>query len=111
MDEFRPGSALESPVALEINANHRYKADEMGVIEFRIKNLGPSLIRTLALLITCPCEKSKTKSAILKSLFPSSEKKPSFQFDPARGGEALLEVEISIEDETRLPLVFHGQTS
>jgi hypothetical protein len=111
MDEFQPGYGDESPVAMEINTNHRYKADEMGVIEFRIRNQGKGLIKSLNLLLNCPCEKSKTKSAVLKNLLPSSEKKPSFQFEPARGGEALLEVELSLEDEKRLPLVFRGQTS
>jgi len=111
MNDFQPGAGTESPVALEINTNHRYKADEMGVIEFRIRNQATAVIKNLTLMLDCPCEKSKTKSAVLKNLLPSSEKKPSFQFEPARGGEALLEVELSLEDEKCLPLVYRGQTS
>jgi hypothetical protein len=111
MDEYLPGNAVETPIALEINANHRYRAEEMGVIEFRIRNQGPDRIRTLDLLLTCPCEKSGKKSALVKSLLPAAEKKLSFQFDPARGGEALIEVAISLEDESRRPMVFRGQTS
>jgi hypothetical protein len=111
MDEFLAGQGGEAPVSVEINANHRYKADEMGVIEFRIRNQSRSLIRILDLRLACPCEKSQTKSVTLKNLVPSAEKKLSFQFEPARGGEALLEVAIHAEDERELPFVFRGQTS
>jgi hypothetical protein len=111
MDEQQQGFDTESPVSLEINVNHRYKAEEMGVIEFRIRNEGPRLIKNLDLVVDCPCEKSTRKSAVLKNITPLAEKKPSFQFEPARGGEALLEIELRVEDETRLPLVFRGQTS
>ncbi len=111
MDELQPGIEIRPPVELEINTNHRYKADEMGVIEFRIRNQGGRLLRSLELVVDCPCEIARTKTVSLSSLAPRSEKKPSFRFEPARGGEALLEIEVRTEDENRLPLVFHGQTS
>jgi hypothetical protein len=110
MDE-QHGIESRPPVELEINTSHRYRADEMGVIEFRIRNQGDRLLKALDLVIECPCEKARTKSASLKNLTPRSEKKPSFQFEPARGGEALLEIEVCAEDEDRLPLVFRGQAS
>jgi hypothetical protein len=105
MDENKP------PVVLEINTSHRYRADEMGVIEFRIRNQGDRFLRVLGLVIDCPCQKTRTKSASLKNLAPFSEKRASFQFEPARGGEALLNVEICAEDENRLPIVTRGQAS
>jgi len=111
MDELQQGFDTEPPISLEINVNHRYKAEEMGVIEFRIRNEDPRVIKNLDLVVDCPCEKSPRKSAALKNITPLSEKKPSFQFEPARGGEALLEIELRVEDESRLPLVFRGQTS
>ena len=111
MDEQQQGFDARPPVSLEINVNHRYKADEMGVIEFRIRNEGARVIKNLDLVVDCPCEKSARKPAALKNITPSSEKKTSFQFEPARGGEALLEIELQVEDESRLPLVFRGQTS
>jgi len=111
MSDSGDSYAAESPVTLEINANHRYKADEMGVIEFRIRNQSSRPVKTLDLTVACPCERSKNKSALLTNLLPSVEKKPSFQFEPARGGEALLEIEIRTEDADGIPLIFRGQTS
>jgi hypothetical protein len=109
MSELETSINGESPVALEININHRYQAGEMGVIEFRIKNQGRHLIKSLDLDVNCPYEKSKTKS--LKKLDPSVEKRSSFQFEPERGGEALLEVAIRCDDASGEPLVFRGETS
>lgn len=111
MDEMDPVLNAESPVALEINTNHRYKAEEMGVIEFRIRNQSPRPIKALNLVLDCPFEMSKMKSASFPTLAPSAERRPSVQVIPGRGGEALLEIEIDLEDEGRLPLVFRGQTS
>jgi hypothetical protein len=111
MSEIDPTITAESPVALEINTNHRYKADEMGVIEFRIKNQGPRPIRSLDLmLVDCPCERSKSKSETLKNLAPSSEKKAVFQFEPEKGGEALLRIALRWQDENGHPMVFQGKT-
>jgi len=111
MDGYQSSGEPDPAVSLEINVNHRYKAEEMGVIEFRVRNQSGRPIRTLDVVVDCPCEKSTRKSAVLKNLAPSVEKKPSFQFEPARGGEALLEIEIRFEDENRVPSVFRGQTS
>jgi hypothetical protein len=111
MDEPSAASGSETPINLEINANHRYKAGQMGVLEFRVRNQGSGIIERLSLLIDCPCEKSRKKSSILKILPPSSEKKTSFQFEPARGGEALLEIELCLQDASQLPTVYNGHAS
>ncbi len=111
MEANRSSGEPEAAVALEININHRYKAEEMGVIEFRVRNQSNRPLKTLDLIVDCPCEKSTRKSYSMKNLTSSAEKKPSFQFEPARGGEALLEIEIRLEDENRVPSVFRGQTS
>ncbi len=103
------GTEDQGSVALEINISHRYKVGHMGVLEFRLRN-GTSRIQALDLAVECPCEISRRKSVSVKNLSPSSEKKPLFQFEPARGGEALLEIEL-ITYEQDSPRVYRGQTS
>jgi hypothetical protein len=111
MDEIGTTSSGVSLIILEINANHQYKAGQMGVLEFRIRNQSPQTIPSLNLLIDCPCEISRKKAAALKTLAPSAEKRPFFQFEPARGGEALLEIELCLEDADQHPTVYRGHTS
>ncbi len=110
MDDIKTASG-EPPIVLEINANHRYKAGHMGVLEFRIRNLSSGLLPSVKMLVDCPCERAREKSVVLRSLAPSSEKKPSFQFEPARGGEALLAIEITVETGDQIPAVYRGQAS
>jgi hypothetical protein len=109
MSEMESSINAESPVVLEININHRYKAGEMGVIEFRIKNQGERVIKSLDLDVNCPYENSKTKS--LKRLEPAVVKRSSFQYGPGLGGEALLEIAVRCDDEFGQPLVFKGDTT
>jgi hypothetical protein len=111
MDEMDPALNAESPVALEINTNHRYRAEEMGVVEFRIRNQSPRPIKALNLVLDCPFEMPRMKSASFPTLALSAERRSSIQVIPGKGGEALLDIEINFEDEGRLPLVFTGQTS
>jgi hypothetical protein len=111
MDDIRAESGSVPLATLEINANHRYKAGQMGVLEFRIRNQSPGTIPSLSIQIDCPCEKSPKKASALKALAPSSEKKISFQFEPSRGGEALLEIELRLEDAGQPPTVYRGHAS
>ena len=104
-------NSIPCPVGLEINISHRYKAGEMGVFEFRIRNLISRAIPALDLAVECPCQVTRRKSAAVKNIPPASEKRPHFQFEPARGGEALLEIELIVDDENRFPQVYRGQSS
>ncbi len=108
----REASGGRCPVGLEINVSHRYKAGDMGVFEFRVRNTGSRSIQGLNVAVECPCKISRRKSVVVKNIAPSSEKQPfMFQFEPPRGGEALLEIELAFEDENRMPQVYRGQTS
>jgi hypothetical protein len=98
-------------VSLEINISHRYRTGQIGVFEFRIRNAGARTLQALGLMVECPCQISRKKSVTLKNIASSSEKRPYFQFEPSRGGEALLEIELVAEDDARLLQVYRGQTS
>jgi len=103
--------AREFPIHLEINTNHRYTAGQMGVFEFRIRNQSPAAIPSLRMVVDCACQSSREKTVELKNFAPSSAKNIKFQFEPARGGEALVKIEVCLEDATGLPVIYRGDTS
>jgi hypothetical protein len=106
------GDAPQRPlVALDINANQSYRAAQMGILEFRIRNEAAWRIPLLEITIDCPCEHSGRKSATLKNLASASDKRQPFRFEPGRGGAALLEIQIACEGQDGMPRIYRGQTS
>ena len=110
MDEVRGDIGHRCHVALDINASHSYRAGELGVLEFRIRNEASWRIPTLEIRVDCPCEHSGRKSATLRNLSSASEKKQPFRFEPGRSGAALLEIEVACEGQDGMPLIYRGQT-